>query len=160
VPLPEPDAKTALASVLELLQHSRYPEKWLRCRANILNMDRPRPLSVPDVATALQASDAYVRRLLIRGHLFGTKVGPVWAIYPEDLEAFRRLRRLPGRPRKAARPGGESETRLRIDSERSTAGTDRTLRKTGRNSERATSTGGLERGFDEVVRELEGERET
>ncbi len=97
-------------------------------------MDRPRPLSVPDVATALQASDAYVRRLLIRGHLFGTKVGPVWAIYPEDLEAFRRLRRLPGRPRKAVRPGGESETRLRIDSERSTAGTDRTLRKTGRSS--------------------------
>jgi excisionase family DNA binding protein len=95
-------------------------------------MGRPRPLSVPEVATALQASDAYVRRLLSRGQLFGTKVGPVWAVYPDDLEAFQRLRRLPGRPRKAAPPVDEKETRVRIDGERGTAGTDRFLRKRGR----------------------------
>jgi excisionase family DNA binding protein len=95
-------------------------------------MDRSRPLSVPEVATALQASAAYVRRLLIRGQLFGTKVGPVWAVYPEDLEAFLRLRRPPGRPRKAVRSVRELETRLRIDQERNAAGTDGMLRKGGR----------------------------
>jgi hypothetical protein len=95
-------------------------------------MDRPRPLSVPEVATALEASEAYVRRLLNRGQLFGTKVGPVWAVYPEDLEAFRRLRRPPGRPRSTIRSQLESETRLRINRERGAAGTDRMLRKGGR----------------------------
>jgi excisionase family DNA binding protein len=63
-------------------------------------VERPRPLSVPEVAAELNASDAYVRRLLISQRLYGIKVGPVWAIYREDLEAFRRLRRPPGRPRK------------------------------------------------------------
>jgi hypothetical protein len=39
--------------------------------------------------------------LLLTQRLFGIKVGPVWAIYPEDLESFSRMRRRPGRPRKA-----------------------------------------------------------
>ena len=44
-----------------------------------------------------------MRRLLLRNRLFGIKVGPVWAIFPNDLEAFKRMRRPPGRPRKAKR---------------------------------------------------------
>jgi hypothetical protein len=44
-----------------------------------------------------------VRRLLLQQRLYGIKVGPVWAILPEDLEQFKRMRRGPGRPRKAIR---------------------------------------------------------
>jgi len=44
-----------------------------------------------------------VRRLLLRERLYGTKIGSVWAIYPDDLEAFSRTRRPPGRPRKLER---------------------------------------------------------
>jgi hypothetical protein len=36
--------------------------------------------------------------------MYGTKIGFVWAIYPDDLEAFKRMRRRPGRPRKQAMP--------------------------------------------------------
>jgi hypothetical protein len=43
-----------------------------------------------------------VRRLLLRQRLYGVKVGIVWAIFPDDLDAFRRGRRRPGRPRKNA----------------------------------------------------------
>jgi excisionase family DNA binding protein len=75
-------------------------------------MLRPRPLSVAEVAAALQASDAYVRRLLIGQRLHGIKVGSVWAVYEEDLEAFRQMRRPPGRPRKVTVPDvGTSEPR-------------------------------------------------
>lgn len=38
--------------------------------------------------------------MLARQRLYGTKVGTVWAIFPEDVEAFRRTRRPAGRPRK------------------------------------------------------------
>jgi hypothetical protein len=102
----------------------------LRERANIHCIDRPRPLSVVEAAASLRASEAYVRRLLITQRLFGIKVGPVWAIYPEDLESFSRLRRPRGRPRTGApRPGAEAETRDRIDIERTSAGTDDALLK-------------------------------
>jgi hypothetical protein len=37
--------------------------------------------------------------LLARQRPYGTKVGSVWAIYPGDVEAFKRMRRPPGRPR-------------------------------------------------------------
>lgn len=50
----------------------------------------------------LDASEAYVRRLLAAERLAGTKVGFVWAIFPKDVEAFQRLRRPRGRPRKSA----------------------------------------------------------
>ena len=84
-------------------------------------------------ATELNASDAYVRRLLIRQRLYGVKVGPVWAIYPEDLDNFKRLRRPPGRPpRSVSRPQDEAEIRHRITTERSGAHTDRLLRKGSR----------------------------
>src|SRR5438445_6460728 len=96
-------------------------------------IDRPRPLSVPEAAAVLQSSEAYVRRLLISRRLYGVKVGPVWAIHPDDLESFQRLRRPPGRPRTTAdRPRGEVEMRVRINTERATAGTDSALRKPGR----------------------------
>ena len=82
----------------------------------------------------LQSSEAYVRRLLISRRLYGVKVGPVWAIYPEDLEGFRRLRRPPGRPPKnEARSRGEVEMRSRIDKERAATGADHALRKVVRN---------------------------
>jgi hypothetical protein len=82
----------------------------------------------------LQSSEAYVRRLLISRRLYGVKVGPVWAIYPDDLEGFRRLRRPPGRPPKTeARPRGEMEMRTRIDKERASTGVDSALREAARN---------------------------
>ena len=64
---------------------------------------RPRLLSVSEAAAELKASDAYVRRLLLQHRLYGIKVGPVWAILPEDLEEFKRMRRGRGRPPKAIR---------------------------------------------------------
>ncbi len=86
-----------------------------------LAVERPRPLSVAEAAAELNASEAYVRRLLISQRLYGIKVGPVWAIYREDLDMFRRLRRPPGRPRKERLPmpdelapaGGEGMHRQR-----------------------------------------------
>jgi len=63
-------------------------------------------LSASEAAAELNASDAYVRRLLLTQRLYGIKVGPVWAILPEDLELFKRMRRGPGRPPKAIRALG------------------------------------------------------
>jgi hypothetical protein len=78
----------------------------------------------------MHASPAYVRRLLASRRLFGIKVGPVWGVYPEDVETFLRGRRPPGRPRKTdARPLGEADTRHRITEERAAAGTDEALLK-------------------------------
>jgi excisionase family DNA binding protein len=102
----------------------------LRRRANILVVERPRPLSVAEAAAALGASDAYVRRLLITQRLYGVKVGPVWAIYREDLELFQRMRRPPGRPSKPAE--GEAEGRKRIARDRASAGVEGLLRQHGR----------------------------
>lgn len=85
-------------------------------------MKRPRPLSVAEVAAALQASEPYVRRLLISQRLSGIKVGSVWVVYEEDLETFRRLRRPRGRPRKATAPE-EPDFRIRLTSEGAPAGT-------------------------------------
>jgi excisionase family DNA binding protein len=105
--------------------------KMLRRRANIWGrVALPRPLSVSEAASILNASDAYVRRLLLTKRLFGVKIGPVWAIYPNDLEAFQRMRRQPGRPRKTARQtAGERATRARITADRLTAKTDATRLK-------------------------------
>jgi hypothetical protein len=78
----------------------------------------------------LHASPAYVRRLLASQRLFGIKIGPVWCVYPEDLETFMRERRPPGRPRNAPlRPVGEEDTRNRITEDRVAAGTDDALLK-------------------------------
>ena len=41
-----------------------------------------------------------MRRLLASQRLYGTKVGFVWALYPDDIDAFKQMRRPPGRPRK------------------------------------------------------------
>jgi hypothetical protein len=92
-------------------------------------MKRPRLLSVAEAATELDASEAYVRRLLLRQRLYGIKVGTVWAIFPNDLEAFMRMRRGPGRPRKSLESTTDRDAVLHIVSERKGAGTDRLLRK-------------------------------
>ena len=86
-------------------------------------------LSVAEAASELEASEAYVRRLLIRQRLYGIKVGVVWAILPADLEAFRRTRRTPGRPRKVAISAVDKASTTRVDRERKRAGTKRLLRK-------------------------------
>jgi excisionase family DNA binding protein len=86
-------------------------------------------LSVQEVAAELKASDAYVRRLLISQRLYGVKVGHVWAVYRQDLDDFKRLRRPPGRPRKVPAPSlDEVEVRRRITEERASVKTGLLLR--------------------------------
>jgi len=89
-------------------------------------------LSVAEAASELEASEAYVRRLLLRQRLYGIKVGSVWAILPADLEAFIRTRRPPGRPRKLVSSAPDKESITRMAAERSRAGTKGHLRKRGR----------------------------
>ena len=100
----------------------------MRCRDNIRAIQRPRLLSVTEAAAELHASDAYVRRLLLEQRLYGIKVGPVWAILPDDLRAFERTRRPPGRPSRKQRAAAETSV-ARIVTERRQAGTGRLLRK-------------------------------
>ncbi|HYL08874.1 MAG TPA: helix-turn-helix domain-containing protein [Candidatus Udaeobacter sp.] len=90
---------------------------------------RPRLLSVAEVAAELNASEAYVRRMLLRQRLYGIKVGIVWAILPDDLEAFKRTRRPPGRPRKLLVSAMDQASTTRVARERKSAGTSRLLRK-------------------------------
>lgn len=80
-----------------------------------------------------------MRRLLLRARLYGTKIGTVWAIYPDDLEAFSRTRRPPGRPRKVRE--SETEQAGLITGERAHAGTDRLLRKRHRKPGQQRRTG-------------------
>jgi hypothetical protein len=91
-------------------------------------------LSVAEVAAELNASEAYVRRLLLRQRLYGIKVGIVWAILPDDLEVFRRTRRPPGRPRKLVVSAIDEASAIRVVRERKHAGTNRLLRKPRRQS--------------------------
>jgi excisionase family DNA binding protein len=86
-------------------------------------------LSVAEAAAELNASEAYVRRMLLRQRLYGIKVGIVWAILPDDLEAFRRTRRRPGRPRKFAVSAVDQASAAHMVRERERAGTNRLLRK-------------------------------
>jgi excisionase family DNA binding protein len=95
-----------------------------------LPIDRPRLLSVAEAAAELKASKAYVRRMLARQRLYGIKLGTVWAIFPDDVEAFRRTRRPAGRPRKVLEI--VPDTASAIAGERAHAGTHRLLRKRGR----------------------------
>jgi excisionase family DNA binding protein len=88
-------------------------------------------LSVAEAAAELNASEAYVRRLLMRQRLYGIKVGIVWAIFPEDLQAFLRTRRRPGRPRKLVVSAVDQASARRVVGERKRAGTNRLLRKPG-----------------------------
>jgi len=91
-------------------------------------------LSVAQAAAELNASEAYVRRMLLRQRLYGIKVGIVWAILPNDLEAFRRTRRPPGRPRKLVVSAIDQASAIRVVRERKRAGTNRLLRKPRRKS--------------------------
>ena len=76
-----------------------------------------------------------MRRLLLRQRLYGTKLGFVWAIFPDDLEAFKRLRRPPGRPRKTIE-GANKASLTHIANERTRAGTGRLLRQRGSTTSR------------------------
>jgi hypothetical protein len=97
---------------------------------------------VADAASELEASEAYVRRLLLRQRLYGIKVGTVWAIFLDDLEAFKRTRRAPGRPRKSVEESAPDEASvMSIVTERKQAGTDRLLRKRRQESEPAKRSG-------------------
>lgn len=96
-------------------------------------MARIRLLSVAEAASELNASDAYVRRLLLNERLYGIKIGNIWAIYPDDLEAFKRMRRPPGRPPKLEVISANRASIVRIAGERRRAGTDRYLRKRRQN---------------------------
>ena len=95
-------------------------------------------LSVAEAAAELNASEAYVRRMLLRQRLYGIKVGIVWAILPDDLEAFRRTRRPPGRPRKlvvsAVVSAIDQASAIRVVRERKRAGTNRLLGRPRRHS--------------------------
>ena len=92
-------------------------------------MQRPRLFSVAEAANELDASEAYVRRLLIRERLYGIKVGVVWAILPADLEAFKRGRRPPGRPRKDPGSAADAASTTRVSRERRRARNDRLSRR-------------------------------
>jgi excisionase family DNA binding protein len=94
-----------------------------------LSIERPRLLSVTEAAAELNSSDAYVRRLLLRQRIYAVKVGIVWAIFPADLEAFKRMRRPPGRPRKLQESTSDIASAALIASERKGAGTKQFLRK-------------------------------
>jgi excisionase family DNA binding protein len=45
-------------------------------------------LTVPEVATTLNVTQEYVRRLLRNKRLTGFKLGDVWRVKSEDLDAF------------------------------------------------------------------------
>jgi len=68
-------------------------------------------MSVSEAAAELHVSEAYVRRLLLSRRLYGIRIGPVWAIFPDDLDAFRQVRRPPGRPARV--PAGPDGAGLR-----------------------------------------------
>jgi hypothetical protein len=74
--------------------------------------------------------------LLAGERLYGVKIGSVWAIYATDVEAFNRMRRPPGRPRKLLASPEETESAAdaatEMAGERANAGTYRLLRKRGR----------------------------
>ena len=53
----------------------------------------------------------------------------MWAIFPNDLEALKRMRRPPGRPRKFERSALDLASAALTARERIRAGTDRLLRK-------------------------------
>ena len=69
--------------------------------------------------------------MLARQRLYGTKVGSVWAIFPDDVDAFKRTRRPAGRPRKLPAVV-VIDSASEIVGERAHAGTHRMLRKRGR----------------------------
>jgi hypothetical protein len=70
-----------------------------------------------------------VRRLLLRERLYGIKIGTIWAIFPDDLAAFKRSRRPPGRPRVLTLDARNEASAKGMASERKRAGTARLLRK-------------------------------
>lgn len=81
--------------------------------------------SVAEAAAELKASKAYIRRMLARQRLYGIKLGSVWAIFPDDVEAFKRTRRPAGRPRKL--PAMPPDGALDFTTEREDAATGQLL---------------------------------
>ena len=54
---------------------TRIIAKMVAAAYQYFGIDRPRLVSVSEAATELNASEAYVRRLLLRQRLFGINVG-------------------------------------------------------------------------------------
>jgi hypothetical protein len=73
--------------------------------------------------------------MLAHQRLYGTKVGTVWAIFPDDVEAFKRTRRPAGRPRKV--PAVMQDRDVEVAEQRTQARTYRMLRKRGRRDQPA-----------------------
>lgn len=62
---------------------------------------RAKCLTVKDVAAELQVTAKFVREMLRRAQLRGSKIGSDWRVRPEDLDAFlnrRANRRATQRP--------------------------------------------------------------
>lgn len=55
-------------------------------------------LTATDVANELKLSKTRVLSLITSGRLKATKLGPIYVIDPKDLEAFKQIKREPGRP--------------------------------------------------------------
>ena len=53
-----------------------------------MDKDRP-PLSIPETAQRLRASEQVVRRALLRGELEGFKIGRAWRITAESVDRLR-----------------------------------------------------------------------
>lgn len=51
-------------------------------------MARSKLLTVKDAAAELKMSEKFVREMLRRAQLRGSKLGSDWRIHPEDLDAF------------------------------------------------------------------------
>lgn len=69
-------------------------------------MGKEEEVVLSEAARELNMSHVSVWRHVDSGKLKARKVGPIWLIRREDLEAFKRLDRRIGRPRKP-RPAAE-----------------------------------------------------
>lgn len=59
-------------------------------------------MSVQEAAEELDIGDVRVRQLIYKGDLPAKQIGWQWVILRPDLDAYKKRRRPPGRPRKQA----------------------------------------------------------
>jgi excisionase family DNA binding protein len=55
-----------------------------------MDKDNRPPLSIPETAQRLKASEQVVRRALLRGELKGFKIGRAWRVTPESVDRLLR----------------------------------------------------------------------